>query len=89
MLPEDTSLDDEIQHTLNRMSELDPGEQEYTEASQALRNLLEMRSKERAFPISPEVLVTLGMNLLSIILILRHEQFNVVTTRALQFLRPR
>lgn len=79
----------EVDRVVEFISNLDPTTEDYTHAAQNLKTLCEARTKKAAFFIEPEVLITAGFNLLGIVLILRHEQFNVVTTKAINFIRPK
>jgi len=79
----------EVDRVVEFLSNLDPNSEEYTHAAQNLKTLCEARAKKQASVIEPEVLITVCANLLGIVLILRHEQFNVVTTKAMSFIRPK
>lgn len=79
----------EVDRVVEFLSHEDPSTDGYTHAAQNLKTLCEARAKKPAFLIEPEVLITASMNLLGIVLILRHEQFNVVTTKAINFIRPK
>lgn len=79
----------EVDRVVDFLSNKDPNSEEYTHAVQNLKTLCEARAKKQASLIEPDVLITAGVNLLGIILILRHEQFNVVTTKAINFIRPK
>jgi len=86
---EPKNLNDEVDRVVLYLSSQDPDSESYTHAVQNLKTLCEARAKKAASTIEPEVLITAGVNLLGIVLILRHEQFNVVTTKAMSFIRPR
>lgn len=86
---EPKNLNDEVDRVVLFLSGEDPDSESYTHAVQNLKTLCEARAKKAASPIDPEILISAGVNLLGIILILRHEQFNVVTTKAMSFIRPR
>lgn len=79
----------EVDRVVDFLSNRDPSTESYTDAVQNLKTLCEARAKKPASIIEPEVLVTAAVNLLGIVLILRHEQFNVVTTKAMSFIRPK
>lgn len=79
----------EVDRVVAFLSNIDPNSEEYTQAAQNLKTLCEARAKKQAAIIEPEVLITVCANLLGIVLILRHEQFNVVTTKAMSFIRPK
>lgn len=86
---EPKNLNDEVDRVVLYLSGQDPDSESYTHAVQNLKTLCEARSKKAASTIEPEVLITAGVNLLGIVLILRHEQFNVVASKAMTFIRPR
>lgn len=79
----------EVDRVVDFLSNQDPSTDEYTHAAQNLKTLCEARAKKQAFAIEPDILIAAGVNLLGIVLILRHEQFNVVTTKAMSFIRPK
>ena len=87
MEPNDISV--EVDRVVDFLSKQEPNSEEYTHAVQNLKILCEARAKKQASFIEPDVLITAGVNLLGIILILRHEQFNVVTTKAMSLIRPK
>jgi len=78
----------EVDRVVEFLSKIDPDEENYTKSVQNLKTLCEARSKKPGAIIEPEVLIASVTNLLSIVLVLRHEQFNVVATRAMSFIRP-
>jgi len=86
---EPKNLNDEVDRVVEFLSRQDPDSESYTNAVQNLRILCEARAKKAASIIDPEVLVSAGVNLLGIVLILRHEQFNVVASKAMTFIRPK
>jgi len=86
---EPKNLNDEVDRVILFLSGQDPDSETYTNAVQNLRILCEARSKKAASNIDPEVLIAAGVNLLGIVLILRHEQFNVVASKAMTFIRPK
>ena len=78
----------EVDRVVNFLSEINPDEEIYTCSVQNLKTLCEARSKKPGTLIEPDVLIAAAVNIVGIVLILRHEQFNVVTTRAMSFIRP-
>lgn len=80
-------FDKEVDRILELMSGMNPADDEYARSVSSLKILCEARSKKAAFPIDPETIVTALANLLGIVLILKHEQFNVVTSRAIAFIK--
>ena len=80
-------FDKEVDRLISLMSELDPTGDDYRKAAESLKILCEARAKKPAFPVDPEVIITAGVNLLGILLILQHERLNVISTRAISFVR--
>jgi exopolyphosphatase/pppGpp-phosphohydrolase len=63
---------------------------EYAKMLRTAERLHEMLDKEKPSSVSKEALLTVGANLLGIILIIKHENVNVITSKALGFvIRPR
>jgi len=79
----------EVDRVVDFLSKMNPSDENYTKGVQNLKTLCEARAKRPGFLIEPEVLITAAVNVIGIVLILRHEQFNVVTTRAMSFIRPK
>ncbi len=79
----------EVDRVVEFLSKIDPDEDAYTNGVQNLKTLCEARSKKPGALIEPEVLIAAAVNIVGIVLILRHEQFNVVTTKAMTFIRPK
>ena len=79
----------EVDRVVDFLSKIDPSDDEYTKAIQNLKVLCEARAKRPGLLIEPEVVISAVVNILGIALILRHEQFNVVTTKAMTFIRPK
>jgi hypothetical protein len=81
------TFDEEVERVLNLMSDLDPTGDDYKKAVESLKTLCEARSKKPAFPIDLETILMVGSNLLAVVLILQHERLNVISTRAIGFIR--
>lgn len=79
----------EVDRVVEFLSKISPSEDDYTTGVQNLKTLCEARAKKPGTLIEPDVLIAAVVNLLGIVLILRHEQFNVVTTKAMTFIRPK
>lgn len=87
MDPQQNPFDREVERLLGLMSELDPTTDDYKKAVEALKTLCEARSKKPAFPIDLEMLIQSFTSILGIVLILNHERINVVTSRAIGFVK--
>lgn len=85
----ETWLDREIARADRRLNESDFGTEEYVKRMNVRFQLEEMKNKNSS-PLSKETLVLAGTNLLGIIMIIKHENVNVVTSRAMSLLmKPR
>jgi hypothetical protein len=80
-------FDTEVDRILGLMSVMDPTSDEYSKAADSLKTVCEARSKKPSFPVDPEVVIAAAVNLVGIVLILQHERLNVVTSRAISFVR--
>jgi hypothetical protein len=68
----------------------DAGSEEYREALDALVKLHKLKEDEKPKPVSKDTLVIVAANLIGIIMIIKHEHVNVVTSKAIGvLLRPR
>lgn len=80
-------FDAEVDRLLDLMSNMEPSTDDYKKVVESLKTLCEARSKKPALIIEPETVVTALSSLLGIVLILQHERLNVVTSRAISFVR--
>lgn len=79
-----------IDQTLIEMSNQSATSDEYGTMLDRVKVLHKMKEEERPSRVSPDTMVLAATNLIGIALIIRHEQFNVVTSKALSFvLKPR
>ena len=58
---------------------------EYAKLMRSAERVYEMMDHKKPSPVSRETLVTVGANLLGILLIIKHEDVNVITSKALGF----
>lgn len=63
--------------------------EEYATVLERLGKLHKMRQDEKPNRVSPDTAVLAGANILGIMMILRHESLNVITSKALSFVRFR
>lgn len=83
-------LESELDRTLRNLRAEMPNTEEYAKTLSLVERLNQMVDKEKPSSVSKDTLLTVGANLLGIILILKHEHANVITTKALGFImRPR
>lgn len=81
----ETWLDKEIARTDRRLKETMFGSEEYTKLFRFRLQLQELKNGNSK-PLSKETLVIAVTNLLGIILIIKHENVNVVTSKAMSLL---
>ena len=83
---EKTMLEKEIEAVLLEMKDMYVGSEEYEIALNHLSTLHEInKSKEKKWNVSPDTMAIVVGNLLGIILILKHEEMNVITSKAMNF----
>lgn len=85
---EKTMLEKEIEAVLLDMKDMYVGSEEYEVALNHLSTLHEINSKEKKekkWNVSPDTMAVVAGNLLGIILILKHEELNVITSKAMNF----
>lgn len=80
-----TKLEVVIDSILDDMSKLEPNSDEYTDMANNLEKLLKAKSCEKLKGISPDTIAIVLGNLLGIVLILKHEKIDIITTKALSF----
>ena len=78
-------LDSEIFRNLNIMAENDPVSSEYRDALTRVRELHDIKALSRKWKVTPDTAVMFLAQLLGIFTIVKHEQFNVITSKALGF----
>lgn len=79
-------LEDELEHILAMLSVNRTDSQEYAKLLARAERIYEMMNVKKKSPfVSRETLVTVGANLLGILMIIRHEDVNVITSKALGF----
>ena len=59
--------------------------QEYVKILTSAERVYEMMDNRKPSPVSRETLITVGANILGILLIIKHEDVNVITSKALGF----
>ena len=82
-----TLLEIEFERTLSVMKTVLHESKEYAQMLNAAERLHEMMEKERETPssVSRDTMANIGANLLGIIMIIKHEHVNVITSKALSF----
>lgn len=59
--------------------------QEYVKLLSSAERIYEMMDNRKPSPLSREALLTVGANILGILMIIKHENVNVITSKALGF----
>lgn len=80
-----TKLEKEIDNLLNEMDYQDKSSDEYAKNVRHLYRLYDARNKEKPRSVSPDTVLLVAANLLGIVLILKYEQLNTITSRAINF----
>jgi hypothetical protein len=80
--PKKPVVDDEIVHILKKLEELDPSSKEYADACLNLKVLHEARSYKTKNSIDMDTLIIAGANILGIVLVLYHEKFDIISSKA-------
>jgi hypothetical protein len=84
-----TPLDTEFDRTILALDDHEPNSEEYAKILEIASQLHKMK-KEESSPVSGDTLLLVAANLLGIIMIIRHENVNVITSRAMNLiLKPK
>ena len=83
--PEGLKLNAAIHRAAQELETHDVDSKEYGVILERLGELYEMKRKNKRPSVSPDTLATIAANLIGIAVIIRHEQFNNITTKALTF----
>lgn len=82
----DPRLNEVIDDVIKQMDSVTADSEEYAKMREQLTQLYKTKAEFGRKPVSMDVLITAGANLLGIIMIVNHEQVNVITTKALGFI---
>jgi hypothetical protein len=85
----ETQLDAAINRCYVAMETLEETHEEYGKILEHLVKLHKMKEDEKPSRVSPDTMLTVGANLVGILLIIRHEHVNVITSRAMTLIRPK
>jgi len=80
---EPTSLDKEIDRVTRELDNHIVSSDEYNALLDQLVRLHKLRNEEKSRGVSTDTLVLAGTNLLGILMVIRHEHINVITSRAM------
>lgn len=78
-------LESVIDNVLSEMVSVDAGSAEFEKMTDQLVKLHKMKTDDRPPRVSPDVLATVAANLAGILIIVGHERFHIVTSKALGF----
>lgn len=82
----DTRLDETIDKLLAELDGVTADSEEYARMREQLTKLYETKAAFGRKPVSMDVLVSAAANLLGIVMIVNHEQVNVITSKAMSFI---
>jgi hypothetical protein len=77
-----TPIDTEIERCIEAMSQMQVGTTEYSAAANQLKVLYEARGVKNPSSLSTDTMVSVGANIMSIVLVLYFERFEIVTSKA-------
>lgn len=87
---EPSSIELEMERAVRELKNHPIGSEEYMKTLEVIIKLHKMKEEEKPSGLSRDTLAIVGANLLGIIMIIRHEHINVITSRAMNMvMRPR
>lgn len=78
-------VEQDLEHILALLPITQPDSPEYAKLLTSAERLYGMLDKPKSQPVSRETLATIAANLIGILLIIKHEDVNVITSKALGF----
>lgn len=79
-----------LEEALRDLRTHEPDSEEYATILDRVVKLHKLKEESKPSRVNPDTWVLAGTNLLGIIMILKHEQLNVITSKAMSFIiRPR
>jgi hypothetical protein len=83
-------LEKAVNRTLQSLNHYDVGSEEYARTMDALVKLHKMKEEEKPSSVSKDTMAVIAANLLGILIIISHENVNVITSKAFGLLlKPR
>jgi hypothetical protein len=82
---EPTLLDDAIARSLRTLKHHEVNSPDYVRTLEIVTKLQQMKKDEKSDSVSKDTLATVGANLLGILMIIKYERLNVITSKALSF----
>lgn len=84
------TLDRNIENAEWKLNSMDPEDEKYSDVLEKVTRLYKLREQSAPQRVSPDTIVLAAVNLVGILLIIRHENINVITSKAMSFvLKPR
>lgn len=86
-MSKETVLDIQIERVSARLAKIEPDSAEYYKLLSVMDQMTDLKRKQekKRFEVTPDTIVVAGVNLAGIILILKHEQLNSISSKALSF----
>lgn len=85
-----TPLEDAVNRLVHNLNNHEIGSEEYQKSLDALTKLHKMKVEEKPASVSKDTLVIVAANLIGLVMVIKHEHVNVITTRAFSMLlRPK
>lgn len=78
-------LEDELEGALRDLKSYETGSEDYVKTLGYVERIHGMIGEERPSVVSKDALLAVGANLLGILMIIKHENVNVITSKALSF----
>lgn len=83
-------LEEQLSRALHDLENYAPTSDDFKQTLKVVSKLHEMKEKSKSSSVSKDTLAIVGTNLLGILLIIRHEHVNVITSRAMNMvLKPK
>jgi prefoldin subunit 5 len=77
------AMDEEVERLTRQLADIQPLSDDYSKILKLITELTEARSKKNERAVSTDVLLTVGANIVGILLVLNYERLNVISTKAL------
>lgn len=81
----ESEYDKQVTRVLRKLEAVDPDSEDYGRLVERLKKLQQMRAEDRPEKLSPNTAALVATNLVGIVMIIRHEQFNFIASKALGF----
>lgn len=78
-------LDEEIERVLTKMKGMNPQSQLYADTAEHLKTLYETKNVSARGGISADTMLTVGANILMMLIILNYEKTSIITSKAFGF----